>query len=815
MNIGKKQRPFWHWLLLFVALLALVGGALAVRKIYKKLEAPRLTKRAIALMQNGDHNGARLSLRQALVLDPANATAARLMAEIAEAANNPDAVTWRKRVLALQPQSIEAVLDFARAALRFKQPAAAEAALKGATFAAANADYHALLAEASAATGNQAAAVEHYGEALRLDPKNQQVRLRQAAAMLERGKPEDMAQARATLEELATDPQNTAPALRAMIKEAVTAGETDRALRMARNLIADPQATFADRLGFLDLLHRIASPELPDYLASLQTAAREHTEQIAALTAWMLSTRRAEQCLEWSRTFSAAEWASPNVCVAVAFAALAERDWKQLEALTGPGDWRQAEHIHLALHARALREQGDRDNFNKFWTAATTASRGRQHGTYELARLAANWGWQTESAKLFLDLIDDPVVGAEAARAALPDLAAQKDTANLWRAMGKLLEESPNNDAVANNFVMYSLLLRKDLLRAYKLAETLATKHPRDPQFVSTHAYALHLQGKSTAAIEAMNTLEPARLDAPDLAAYYGILLAATGDFARAGQYLDRGGKADLLPEESELIRKARAAAYEGNLVAASGTEQGADNQSAESVRLANRARALRERKDFDGFQAQWGAAVLAAQKEPHGSAELAKAISGWGWDLQYEQLLSSAMKDSKYGAWACRELWPRLIAKKATTELRAVSSQLLTFEPEDDVNAANFVRYSLLFKNDDLRASQLAQTLYKKHPNDPGIAASYAYSLSIHQRSAEARDIVNTLGPEAAKEPWIALYCAAVLTSAGELDRAKTLLDTATTGRNLLTEEEAMARKTRAALDKATAQTTPAPTGQ
>jgi len=47
-------------------------------------------------------------------------------------------------------------------------------------------------------------------------------------------------------------------------------------------------------------------------------------------------------------------------------------------------------------------------------------------------------------------------------------------------------------------------------------------------------------------------------VERPQSAAYYGVLLANSGDFSRAAKFLDLGEKADLLPEEKKLVEKAQ-----------------------------------------------------------------------------------------------------------------------------------------------------------------------------------------------------------------------------------------------------------------
>ena len=48
-------------------------------------------------------------------------------------------------------------------------------------------------------------------------------------------------------------------------------------------------------------------------------------------------------------------------------------------------------------------------------------------------------------------------------------------------------------------------------------------------------------------------------LRVPSVAAYYGIVLMATGDKAKAREFLELGQKATLLPEERTLLARALA----------------------------------------------------------------------------------------------------------------------------------------------------------------------------------------------------------------------------------------------------------------
>ena len=64
--------------------------------------------------------------------------------------------------------------------------------------------------------------------------------------------------------------------------------------------------------------------------------------------------------------------------------------------------------------------------------------------------------------------------------------------------------------------------------------------------------------GETKKASKVLETLTSEQLREPEIAAYYGIILAAAGDQAHALEFLDLAEAANLLPQEKLLIEKAR-----------------------------------------------------------------------------------------------------------------------------------------------------------------------------------------------------------------------------------------------------------------
>jgi Flp pilus assembly protein TadD len=107
---------------------------------------------------------------------------------------------------------------------------------------------------------------------------------------------------------------------------------------------------------------------------------------------------------------------------------------------------------------------------------------------------------------------------------------------------------------------MTALLLDAQELKPYDLAREVYQQSPTNASYVSTYAFSLYLKGKNAEALKVMKTLKPQQLQDPAIAGYYGLILKATGDRARARTYLDwASSKAHLLPEEKKLFDQAKA----------------------------------------------------------------------------------------------------------------------------------------------------------------------------------------------------------------------------------------------------------------
>ena len=175
-----------------------------------------------------------------------------------------------------------------------------------------------------------------------------------------------------------------------------------------------------------------------------------------------------------------------------------------------------------------------------------------------LMETVEKWGWRTEAIDLLWLAAKDPARSDEALRTLYRYFAKNGDTENLYRVLLHRIETQPDDRKVQNNFAQLSLLLNLNIDRAQRIARELAEKEPANEAYVSTCAFVFFTQGDIKKARKTIETLSDAQLHQPEVAAYYGMILAAAGEQARAGEFLDLGEKATLLPQEKALVEKAR-----------------------------------------------------------------------------------------------------------------------------------------------------------------------------------------------------------------------------------------------------------------
>jgi tetratricopeptide (TPR) repeat protein len=553
-----RRRKLWRWLIVAAVLVLLVGGAFAGRKIYKTQQPKRLANKAREFLQRDDFRNAVLTARRALQIDPRNVDANNVMAELAERFGARDALQWRQRVADIQRDSVTAHVVWANTALRLGELDVAQTALdRVKEQGESSAEYHGTAGTLAIARGNTKEAERHYRRAVELAPENGVNVFNEAMVQLQSSEPAVVERAVGTLNKLLKDDRYRPFARRALIRHYSDRSDLATAEKLSIEQQKDPGAVFADTLAYLEILHRSKSPALAGVMEEVKAKAKETPADLGALVAWMNKQGMSADALQW-----AADWPKElrdheKVSPALAVSYMMQNDSAGLHALIKEGQWGSLEYLRSTYLARLLREQGDTNGFRAHWNSALAAAGNDEGAMRRLAEMSSAWGWKDE----FRDALWSMAERSKHPEWALDQLyryyAQLGDTRGLLRVSGKILETQPENLAAKNNFAMFSLLLGSNVDRAVGMAREVYEREKENANYVSTYAFALHVQGKTDEGLAIIKGLPEEKLREPAVAAYYGILLAAKGD-ARAEEYLGLGAGAKLLQEEQELVKEAR-----------------------------------------------------------------------------------------------------------------------------------------------------------------------------------------------------------------------------------------------------------------
>ncbi len=541
-----------------VILLISVGGVFGFKQ-FRAWQQRRLVAEGNALVNEGDYRRASLDARRILQINPDSVEACRIMAAVAEKTGLRTALDWRRRVMELGKATPNDLILLARVAVRYDDRSSADAAISRLPESAKEtAEYHALQADIALAQRDIPELERQLTEAARLDPPNKDYAMRLAAVRLGDKDNDARAEGKKKLMDMQNDPALRREATRYLAEDALRQNTTMAALELARQLDSFPEKTFADRILLLSALDAAKDNGFPAFFAEMKTSSADDPEHAAALVTWMNLHKRAADAIAWSATLPPEVSGQQRVQIALSDSFVTTKDWTGLERLVNSGNWSAVDFLRNALHARAFRELGNETDFASQWNEALKKVAVDARQALILAETVKNWGWKAEAIDLFWVIAKDPDKGEDALRALYTYFVRNSDTENLYRVMLHQMELHPNDLNVQNNFAQLSLLLNLNALRAQKTARDVYEKDPKNPAYVSTYAFSLHTQGETKKGIGVLETLTAEQLHQPDIAAYYGIMLAATGDQARAAEFLALGEKATLLPQEKALVEKAR-----------------------------------------------------------------------------------------------------------------------------------------------------------------------------------------------------------------------------------------------------------------
>jgi thioredoxin-like negative regulator of GroEL len=537
-------------------------GCYAAYYGYVSTRQARLVSQAQGYLANSNTRTALLCLRRALDYNPRHIDTCRAMAEVSEKIGSAAAVLWRSRVVELSPKSTADRLCLAETALTFRDYFAATNALDGISQAdRKTAAYHQAAGSVSLACRQPAEAEQHFVEASRLDPTNQVPRLNLAIVRLQTADGPALDQARTALQLLATNATLRGQALRELVLDAVRHQQTNTALTLSKELLAQTNSPFSDRLLRLDVFRATKNVEFEPALAEVEGEAAKDSRKVYELALWQASRNGLNRALAWLKSLPAETQTNQPAALLVAQFQVALRDWSGLQASIEEQDWAELDFVRHAFRSRALRGQELTSSALIEWTKALKAANGRKEDLVMLLKLVAQWNWLGEVEDLLWRIVSR-YPSENWARVGLSHvLLADGRTRSLMTLYSQQVKANPSDFSARNNLAMLALLLNAQELRPHDLARQVYQKGPANPAYASTYAFSLYLQDRKAEALKVFDKLKPAQLEDPAVAVYYAVVLQATGNHGRARKYLDLATKARLLPEERKLVAQAKAGA--------------------------------------------------------------------------------------------------------------------------------------------------------------------------------------------------------------------------------------------------------------
>jgi predicted Zn-dependent protease len=549
------------FIIIFCCIAVLLTGYVGYRS-YSVWKCSHLMNLAHQFLAKADGRSALLCAQQVLRSDPRNLDATRVMAQLNGAARSPSALLWWSKVVELNPHSLDDRLALAQTAMLMHDYATATNALEGVDQAGRNTVGYHNVAGAVAAAANQIAQAEaQFLEAAMLNPQNQSVQLNLAVMRLHDTNLPAIIEARDSLKQLSSDATNSllrCQALRELAYDALRHRQADEALLLSKRLLQETNSTFHDRLLRLDVLQEAQYAAFRPALTAFQQEAASDPAKISELTTWQMANTSTKDALAWLRTLPSNMQTNQAVELLVAECCTTLRDWRGLQSSIEKQNWGELEFLRHAFLSRSLREQELPDSAKAEWERALQAANGQKAGLVMLLRLAAQWNWESEGEDILWTIVNRFPGEQWAIQGLSQTLYAGGRTRSLMQLFKQESQKNPSDLGTKNNLAMIALLLNAQEYKPYDLAREVYQKSPTNASYVSTYAFSLYLQGKNAEALKVIKTLKPGELQNPSIAGYYGLILKATGDRARARAYLDWTSRARLLPEEKKLFDEAK-----------------------------------------------------------------------------------------------------------------------------------------------------------------------------------------------------------------------------------------------------------------
>jgi predicted Zn-dependent protease len=552
MNGFIKKTVIFITVMLAVGLVGWSG-----RKVYQRTTERHLVAEARSFLEKKDLRNASLCLQRAIQINSVDPETCSLSADLLEAEGLPAALNWRIRAVQTQTNNVDYRLAWAETALLMNELPSAVQALrgvdeKGRTTAA----YHKLAGTLAWDYHGAADAEKEFSAALKLEPTNQVVLVNLAMVHLVSTNQAVVGSARDFLEKVPSNSPLYLTAVRNLAADAVMHQSLDRALYYSREVVADTNSSFSDRLAHLKLLRETGDAEYGEWKRSVDKEALGTPDKVLTLAHLMQAQDGPEKTLAWLRGLPPTLQTNQPVPLAITDCQIALKDWNGLLAITDRQEWGELNYYRLALGALASRNLGDNRRSDAQWQKTFQLSSHRLDRLARLNQVTSAWQWSTERKQVLDCIIAQFPKETWAGDQLVAMLYSDGKTRALAEVLDKMNAANPTDAHLKNVLASVLLLLKSDMDKAHRLASESYGVSPNDPFVDCVYGYSLILQSKPTEAVKVMDQINAEYLKNPSVAAYYGVIEALAGHKEAARVPLKLAERAHLLPEEMDLVRR-------------------------------------------------------------------------------------------------------------------------------------------------------------------------------------------------------------------------------------------------------------------
>jgi Flp pilus assembly protein TadD len=205
-----------------------------------------------------------------------------------------------------------------------------------------------------------------------------------------------------------------------------------------------------------------------------------------------------------------------------------------------------------------------------------------------------------------------------------------------------------------------------------------------------------------------------------------------------------------------------------------------------EFIRYAFMTRALRGQDLTGAAKGQWelglktanDSAVRSNPKSPQPLFMLLQLAAQWTWQSEAEELLWNIVNNFPNEKRASGALAQVLFAGGRTRPLMMFYSQELKRSPTSLAIKNNLAMTAFLLDAMELKPHDLAREVYQQAPTNLSYASTYAFSLHLQKKNAEALKVFQQLQAKDLENPSVAGYYGLVLKATGNPNKARVYLE-------------------------------------